>query len=504
MATDASRNVYLTGDFYGTVRFGTTTLTAPNNYYRAFVAKISPTGTWLWAVAAYSLTGSVTSATVAVAPSGTVYVGGDLQGAAVFGTLPPLAYSAGVDPYVAQLDPGTGAWRSAVRAGGSGSVYTTALTLDAQGSAYLTGYFSRRATFGATTFVSPNFFENTFVAKLSAEGVWEWAAHGLETGHGRGYALATDPAGNVYLGGMFAGTARFGSTQLGSVGGDDNFVAKLDAQGHWQWAATGGGNSNDFVAALVADGAGHVTLSATSISRTAAFGATVLTNPSTESFAYLAQVNANTGAWNWALLAPRQLAQSLHLDTRGNVLTAGSVVGPYTFTGTTGQLPMTAAGGRAFVGQLSPAGVWLALNDLRSDEAVRRFALDNAGTASLMGSFTGPTAVFGPSTLPSSGYYSSFYLAKVHHLVLGARSPTSLPTLELFPNPAASETIVKTDGQRPATLTVTNALGQVVLTKEVPKAELQTSLQTQGFARGLYLVQVTSTAGTTTRRLVLD
>ena len=83
IATDAGGNVYMTGNMLGTVRFGSIILspTTTGSYYRAFVAKLSPTGTWIWAVQANSPTGSVYGTAVAVSRSGsTVYVAGALRG----------------------------------------------------------------------------------------------------------------------------------------------------------------------------------------------------------------------------------------------------------------------------------------------------------------------------------------------------------------------------------------------------------------------------------------
>ncbi|HET9503485.1 MAG TPA: hypothetical protein VFO93_08085 [Hymenobacter sp.] len=69
-------------------------------------------------------------------------------------------------------------------------------------------------------------------------------------------AVATDASGDVFVTGMFKGTATFGSTVLVSQNGDsDMFVAKyLSATNTWAWAQRGGGNFSDRGAGLVLSG----------------------------------------------------------------------------------------------------------------------------------------------------------------------------------------------------------------------------------------------------------
>ncbi|MBC7449632.1 MAG: SBBP repeat-containing protein [Hymenobacteraceae bacterium] len=64
---------------------------------------------------------------------------------------------------------------------------------------------------------------------------WRWATQGGGAGADSGTSAVTDPDGNVYVGGTFHGTARFGSFTLISRGDQDGFVAKLDSTGAWLW-----------------------------------------------------------------------------------------------------------------------------------------------------------------------------------------------------------------------------------------------------------------------------
>jgi hypothetical protein len=68
-------------------------------------------------------------------------------------------------------------------------------------------------------------------------------------GEDKGFGLACDPAGNLYLTGYFTGTANFnpgpGTFILPSAGGYDVFVCKLDSAGSFIWAKRFGGSSDD-------------------------------------------------------------------------------------------------------------------------------------------------------------------------------------------------------------------------------------------------------------------
>ena len=74
---------------------------------------------------------------------------------------------------------------------------------------------------------------------------WQWATQAGGISSDSGYGIAIDNSGNSYVTGMFHETASFGSTTLTSSGGGDIYVARLDADGNWEWATRAGGSSDD-------------------------------------------------------------------------------------------------------------------------------------------------------------------------------------------------------------------------------------------------------------------
>jgi hypothetical protein len=114
-------------------------------------------------------------------------------------------------------------------------------------------------------------------------------------------AIATDSAGDAYMTGSFSGsfTPAGSSVPLTSSGGSDNFVAKYSRSGTFQWAVSMGGAGNDSGTGICVDNAGHVFVVGL-YSGTAAFGSTNLTTPTSYADAFLAKMDASTGAVSWA------------------------------------------------------------------------------------------------------------------------------------------------------------------------------------------------------------
>lgn len=155
------------------------------------------------------------------------------------------------------------AWESAVTLGqrpltADGiRVEVTKTAPDGQGNLYVTGYYTGRVTFGATTLESirnPDFPAGTgysddiFVAKYSLSTnryLWAISAGGLGV---EGATQLVVSGSNLYVAGNTRGQARysdaltFGSTVLHTTTHLDIFVAKLTdtgTGGAWQWAKLG-------------------------------------------------------------------------------------------------------------------------------------------------------------------------------------------------------------------------------------------------------------------------
>jgi gliding motility-associated-like protein len=288
IATDGT-SVFITGYSTGSQAiFGNSTLAnaSPPSAF-VFAAKLTSSGTWLWAAGSSGPGGGQASggqaSAIAVDSQGNAYVVGDYGILATFGTT-SLAATDFHDVFVAKLS-ATGTWLWAVRGGGSDDDYGLGIAVDGNDNPYLTGH-SRSApvTFGTT--VLPNTYRSRllFVVKLSSNGAISRVTAVEGAGGGvLGQALAVDAAGNAYVVGLLASSlATFGPLTLTSSGGIDAFVAKLTTAGTWQWALRGGSPTDDTCNGVGLDSQGNVSLAGTFVNpvQPAVFGAyTITSNP---------------------------------------------------------------------------------------------------------------------------------------------------------------------------------------------------------------------------------
>ena len=296
VAVDGSGNVYVTGwSDSPTLAFGATTLT-PAGSQDVFVAKLSPTGAWLWATGAGG-SSSDFGGGVAVDGSGSVVVTGYFRSPTITFGATTLSNAGRSDIFVAKLTP-TGAWLWATRAGGSDPDEVIGVALDGGGSVVITGGFtSPTIAFGSTTLTNANAGSfDLFVAKLTPTGAWGWATGAGGSGEDVGVDVAVDGSGSVVVTGFFSSPTLLGATTLTSAGASDVFVAKLTASGTYQWAVRAGGSGADFSYGVALDGSSSVIVSGSFQSPTIAFGATTLTNPNPGTPAiFLARLSGTTG-----------------------------------------------------------------------------------------------------------------------------------------------------------------------------------------------------------------
>ena len=462
LAADAAGNLVVTGSFGGTMTLGGTTLTAylPSNQIQAyFVAKLSSAGTWVWANS-YGSTVSALRPSVALAPGGDVLLAGTFQATASTGPLAfplgstTLVSNGGSDVYVARLDGGTGAWRWAVRGGGTASDQALAVCADAAGNALVAGSFVGTGVFGPASLTASGlsagaFDSDVFVGKLSAAGQWQWASGGGGVSNDAAQAVAVDRAGDILLTGSFRNRATFGPAQVGTpqTAFDDVLVAKLSAGGQWQWAARAGGSSYDYGYAVAADAQNNVYV-AGGVSVQADFGSTLLNATSLTSSVFVGRLSP-AGAWQWALGA-----------------------------------------GNATAGGFGGGGVG--------------FALDAAGNALLADRYQG-TATVGLFALNSGGaFQDAGFVAKLGNAPLATRSSAAALGFGLAPNPARPGAPLVLRAAQPGELALRDALGRLVLPRCPVAAGTQTLAWPATLAPGLYLATLRTASGTATQRLLVE
>ena len=337
LALDSSGNIYATGTFEDNATFGNTSLvnTEQEGGSDIFVAKLSNSGSWLWAVKAGG-TGTDNSKAIAVDSSGNAFITGYFRETANFGStsLTTGSTSGGnSEIFVAKIS-SSGEWQWATMASGSNDGQGKAISVDSSGNAFVTGYFNPAATFGSTT-LDTDFYGSQFVAKISSNGIWQWAVKAGDSGYYKRDGIAVDSSDNAFVTGSFSETITFGSTVLMSSGDSDIFVAKISSSGLWQWAVKAGGSQEDEGNGITVDSSGNALVTG-SFYRTATFDSTTLTSSGKDDI-FVAKISSS-GLWQWTAKAGGSGAdegQRIAVDSSGNAYVIGLFTKNATFGSTT-------------------------------------------------------------------------------------------------------------------------------------------------------------------------
>ena len=194
------------------------------------LAKFSSSGTVQWQ---RTLGGKrdETSNSVAVAPDGSVYIGGQTQSAgAGKGDLLLAKFSSA----------GTLQWQRTL-GGSSGNDYAISVAVAPDGSVYTCGG-TQSAGAGNSDF---------FITKFSSSGTVQWYKTLGGSGTDTGYSVAVAPDGSVYV---------YGYTTSAGAGSYDAFLAKFSSSGTVQWQRTLGGRDleHGYSVAVASDGSVYV------------------------------------------------------------------------------------------------------------------------------------------------------------------------------------------------------------------------------------------------------
>ncbi|MCD6011229.1 MAG: surface protein [Flavipsychrobacter sp.] len=262
------------------------------------------------------------------------------------------------------IDP-TLAW--ATYFGGNNNDQSWGVATDGSGNVFITGF-----TYGSAGIATSGAYQTTlagiqdaYIAKFNPAGSIQWATYYGGSGGERGYGIATDGSGNVYITGntsSTSGVATPGAYQVIYGGGmNDAFIAKFDGTGTIQWATYYGGNFDDHGYKIASDGSGNVYITgwtgsttgiATSGAYQTAYGGGVFE-------AFLAKFNS-AGTIQWATYyggAADDVGYGITTDGTGNVYFTGSTSTTSGIT-TSGAYQTTYGGGAhdAFLTKFSGSG----------------------------------------------------------------------------------------------------------------------------------------------------
>lgn len=233
---DAAGNSYITGYLTGETAFNTANVvqSALGNG-DIYVAKYSPSGNLIWKET-FGGNFSDRAVDLAIGPDQNIVVTGQFFGTVAFGTTTVSSTSNSKDIFLLKLDPsGQVIW--AKKEGGNMSENAYGVTVDSQNNILLTGQYQGSTSIAGVPFTSAldpvtnlSSFD-FFISKYSSNGSDLWAKSGFAEYEDRGLAVAVDDADNVFFTGQFSDTLSFAGNTYNNNGFNVGFVSKLSPTG---------------------------------------------------------------------------------------------------------------------------------------------------------------------------------------------------------------------------------------------------------------------------------
>lgn len=222
---DDKKNLLLTGNFFGTITFGTKSVSSSGGY-DIFVASYDTTGKYQWAVSCGG-TSTDQSTSISWDSRGGFVLGGVFNSSASFGG---KTVTGGFnDLFVAHFNnkvKGIYAIRIPRSGFGFGTNNIKQVLIDSKGGALVAGNFSTDLSINSKTIKPEGGFDG-FVLRITSKGLIEWinTAGGTSTEQIAG--LFESSQGFYYVGGVFSSSCKFGSNiTLTGLGNNTVFFAE--------------------------------------------------------------------------------------------------------------------------------------------------------------------------------------------------------------------------------------------------------------------------------------
>jgi hypothetical protein len=291
LGVDTANNVYITGQFDGTVDFGGGPLTSLGGY-DMFLAKFNSAGLHQWSKRFGDAGLNDAGLALAIDFANNVVVGGRFSGTTDFGG-GPLTTAGQTDAFIAKFNSaGTHQWSK--KFGDASSQEVNGLA-SVNGDVYITGTYSGAINLGGSAFTSVG-SSDIFLAKFNSAGTHQWSkSFGDATGQ---YAYDVDAdAFGVYLLAGVQGNVNFGGGLLTSDGSTDIAVAKYTLAGAHTWSRIFG-DSNAQVGTAI-DAAGGSVFVAGYFEGSLDFGHPLNTG-NTHYDAFIARLSPSDGSEIWS------------------------------------------------------------------------------------------------------------------------------------------------------------------------------------------------------------
>ncbi len=493
ISTDANGNTYAVGDFTSPlITFGNFILhnsdqIAPDYSTDGFIVKYSPGGNVLWAKSAGEANASDNFLGICFDANGNVLITGVFDGNTIAFDSITLHGGPGVggNIFITKYDPsGKVIWAKSI--GGIPDIYhncfqaATAIASSADGNIFITGsFYGAKIIFGNDTLIGTGGGLNGFVAKLDSAGNPVWGRKVPSS------ALCTDAQGNVILTGSFSDSiVIFGNDtlRLASPGNGPNvFIVKYSTDGNVVWAKSAGdiGTAGGGSTAISIDANDNTYITGQFRNQQIIFGNDTLTSASHATFddAFVVKYDP-TGNVMWA----KSIADSSFHGVRAIDADIG---GNIWITGYQNS--------DAFIAAYNTGGNLLWIDSIPSISS-SDIKTDGNGNLFLGGTY-GPTATFGSIVLTNAdntGSTGDVFIARFSHSVTGLQQGTGFIPAKVYPNPFNVQLNVTLPNTTATTFALYNFLGQQIGQKTFTN---HITINAAPLSAGIYFYELRNTNG---------
>jgi hypothetical protein len=304
--------------------------------------------------------------------------------------------------------------------GNGGSDYSTGVTTDALGNAYVVGNFGSSNISFSTFNLNNNGTNNIFLVKYDVNGNVIWAKSAGGTGIDVANSISIDSFNNIYIVGRYTSSAiAFGSHTLVNLNGWNNiFIAKYDSGGNAIWAkGIYGGLDPIAASSITVDNSGNIYFTGYSQNTTTVFETINLSIHN--GYMFMAKYDSS-GTVKWAKNAGMNLVDWLSgitTDSKCNVYITGGFLDDTLKLDSLSFINsnMDSTTFDIFLAKYDSSGniLWARSDGGNKSSDANSVACDNSDNVYITGNYKGDTLLFGSTILVNTNNdSSSMFLAK--------------------------------------------------------------------------------------------
>lgn len=475
-------------------------------YFDCYVSKLNAEGEFIWAKS-FSGDRECEGFDLEVDVDGNVYIVGEFYGTVDFDPGEDTFSLYNEEPhagFIVKLD-SLGEFIWALRLGSGGHHSVRSIDSDKYGNIYFAGSFSDSIDLdpGPNTFTisEPGGHHDIYACKLDGEGSFLWGKHFLGSGD-EFKAHVSVSSESVYLAGNFTYDLEMNqggqSVLLSSLGGYDMFISRFTLDGDIVWAERFGGSSGDACAVIEIDSSGNV-YAGGHFGETVDFdpGANIHSLTSVDELDIVVFKLNSLGELVWCRQInggnQMKIAESLAIGLNGSVYVGGYFEGMVDFDpGPSQYFVSSDTAIQTYVLSLTEDGdfEWVfGTGGWQLDFLGNRLTVDNMNNVYVTGHFLG-TADFdpGPEVYPLTAPWYEIYVQKVSPPVRYSDVSSEVNETDwLYPNPTSGK-LYHTSSRLLREVSVIDCFGRVVSTPNLRESSIDLS----DLSNGVYLIRYTT------------